>query len=107
MSTWANSLNIKTSTVPVYPIKSMVTMKKPTFPFILKQAMKRSKKNALKTEVGNIQTETLDKQPGDCIQLQRIIIERYKTHGGCPKYDQSQQGKPKLLCYFSQRPSPE
>ena len=44
MSTWANSLNIKTSTVPVYPIKSMVTMKKPTFPFILKQAMKRSKK---------------------------------------------------------------
>ena len=44
MSTWANSLNIKTSTVPVYPIKSMVTMKKPTFPFILKQAIKRSKK---------------------------------------------------------------
>ena len=36
MSAWANSLNIKTSTVPVYPIKSMVTMKKPTFPFILK-----------------------------------------------------------------------
>ena len=44
MSAWANSLNIKTSTVPVYPIKSMVTMKKPTFPFILNQAMKRSKK---------------------------------------------------------------
>ena len=50
MSAWANSLNIKTSTVPVYPIKSMVTMKKPTFPFILKQANEAVEKNALKTE---------------------------------------------------------
>ena len=52
--------------------------------FYLETCYEAVEKYALKTEVGNIQTETLDKQPGDCIQLQRIIIDRYKTHGGCP-----------------------
>ena len=55
MSAWANSLNIKTSTVPVYPIKSMVTMKKPTFPFILIQRYKKEKqlKKAKEAEMSN------------------------------------------------------
>lgn len=68
--------------------------------FYLETSDEAVEKNALKTEVGNIQTETLDKQLGDCIQLQRIIIERYKTHGGCPKYDQSQQGNQNFYVTF-------
>ncbi len=51
--------------------------------FYLETSDEAVEKNALKTEVGNIQTETLDKQPGDCIQLQQGSGEgSYQFLGG-------------------------
>ena len=44
-------------------------MKNPTFPLILKQAMKRSKNRDLETKINDVQAQTLEEQPvkvGSC-----------------------------------------
>ena len=86
-----NSFRIRTNTVPVYPRKSVVTIKNPTFPRILKQAMNRSKKDSLESQIGNIQAQALDKQPCHRRQTEPVLPERNDRHCNHSHDDKTEQ----------------
>ena len=91
MSGLKNSLNTNTTTVPVYPIKSSVTIKNPTFPLMRKAGDETLEEQRLKAEVNSIERQTLEEQPRHGWQLQPIVIEGHESQGRCAARHKHQQ----------------